>query len=76
MSEGRLPKPNLRNLQASKARGNFLQLALSCIAVGAAYKFLVADVTQRRIEEFYKTYDPDAALKVMNDAGLMHSAPQ
>ncbi|CAK9796568.1 hypothetical protein ANTPLA_LOCUS885 [Anthophora plagiata] len=42
--------------------------------IGLSYKFLVSNPHERRVEEFYKTYDPVKSLQRMNEAGLMESA--
>ncbi|CAL7944378.1 unnamed protein product [Xylocopa violacea] len=75
MSEGRLPKPNLRNLHLSGVKKNLIVSVMVTAISGIAYKYLVNEPYERKVENFYKTYDPMAALKVMNEAGLMESYP-
>ena len=76
MSEGRLAKPQLRNLHIAQVKKSLVGgLALAFIAT-LSLKLLVTDVQERRIENFYKTYDPAKALEVMNNAGLMQSCPK
>ncbi|XP_076748749.1 cytochrome c oxidase subunit cyclope [Xylocopa sonorina] len=76
MAEGRLPKPQLRNLHLNGVKRNLVVSLVVTAISGIAYKLLVNDPYERKVEEFYKNYDPMAALKVMNEAGLMQSAPQ
>ena len=76
MSEGRLAKPQLRNLHIAQVKKGLVgALGLSLIAT-LSLKFFVTDVQERKIENFYKTYDPAKALEVMNNAGLMQSCPK
>ncbi|XP_033199037.1 uncharacterized protein LOC117238712 [Bombus vosnesenskii] len=73
MSEGRLPKPQLRNLHVSKVKKSLGIVTVLCATVGITWKTLVSDVYERKVEEFYKTYDPMKSLQRMNEAGLMES---
>lgn len=73
MSEGRLAKPQLRNLHVSKVRGSLMRVAVLCATAGLTWKMCVSDVYERKVEEFYKTYDPMKSLQRMNEAGLMES---
>ncbi|XP_078044935.1 cytochrome c oxidase subunit cyclope [Augochlora pura] len=73
MSEGRLAKPQLRNLHVTYTRKSLVVMLAVTISCGLAYKLGVADPQARKIEQFYKTYDPEASLKKMNAAGLMQS---
>ncbi|XP_017890840.1 uncharacterized protein LOC108631435 [Ceratina calcarata] len=73
MGEKRLAKPQLRDLHLSRVRKNMgIMLTVSALG-GLAFKLLVSDVYERKFEEFYKTYDAEASLKKMNEAGLMDS---
>ncbi|XP_076376932.1 cytochrome c oxidase subunit cyclope [Megalopta genalis] len=76
MSEGRLEKPQLRNLHITYTRRSLGLMLGGTIISGIIYKLAVADPQARQIEEFYKTYNAEASLKKMNDAGLMQSAPK
>ncbi|XP_076643207.1 cytochrome c oxidase subunit cyclope [Halictus rubicundus] len=74
MSEGRLPKPQLRNLHITHTRKHLIGMLIFGLGSGAFYKIVFADAASRRIEAFYKTYDPEASLKIMDEAGLMQSS--
>ncbi|CAK9800081.1 Cytochrome c oxidase subunit 6C [Anthophora quadrimaculata] len=76
MSEGKLAKPQLRNLHLSKLKGTLVRTVGIAVGVGLIYKFLVSNPHHRRVEEFYKTYDPVKSIERMNNAGLMESAPE
>lgn len=54
MSEGRLPKPQLRNLHVSKVKKSLGMVTVLCAVVGLSWKICVSDVYERRVEEFYK----------------------
>lgn len=54
MSEGRLPKPQLRNLHVSNIKKSLGIVTVLCATVGLAWKTLVSDVYERKVEEFYK----------------------
>ncbi|PBC29022.1 Cytochrome c oxidase subunit [Apis cerana cerana] len=73
MAEGKLPKPQLRDLHLSRVRRTLGIAALLCTFTGMSWKILVTDRYERKAEEFYKTYDPMKSLQIMNEAGLMES---
>ncbi|XP_076288835.1 cytochrome c oxidase subunit cyclope [Lasioglossum baleicum] len=74
MSEGRLKKPELRNLHIAYTRKHLIGMILFSFGWGAFYKLVYTDPASRRIEAFYKTYDAEASLKIMDEAGLMQSS--
>ncbi|XP_076664804.1 cytochrome c oxidase subunit cyclope [Andrena cerasifolii] len=76
MSEGRLAKPQLRNLHIAQVKKGLIGAIALSLVVTFSLKFLVTDAQERKIENFYKTYDPAKALEVMNNAGLMQSCPK
>ncbi|CAK9828124.1 Cytochrome c oxidase subunit 6C [Anthophora retusa] len=75
MSEGKLVKPQLRRLHFSKLKGTLIRTVGIAVGTGLIFKVLVCDPHERRVEEFYKNYDPIKSLQRMNDAGLMESGP-
>ncbi|KYN23014.1 PREDICTED: cytochrome c oxidase subunit 6C [Trachymyrmex cornetzi] len=68
-----IAKPQLRGLLTSQIKKNLIAMMIASISAGLAYKILVADKRKRRYAEFYKTYDAEKQLKIMNEAGLMQS---
>ena len=76
MPEGRLAKPQLRNLHIAQVKKGLVGALTLSLIVTFSLKFFVTDVQERKIENFYKTYDPVKALEVMNNAGLMQSCPK
>lgn len=76
MGEGRLAKPQLRNLHIAQVKKGLVGALALSLAFTLSLKFFVTDVQERKIENFYKTYDPAKALEVMNNAGLMQSCPK
>ncbi|XP_076633608.1 cytochrome c oxidase subunit cyclope [Colletes latitarsis] len=75
MSETRLAKPNLRNFHLTRAKRNLPIVLGVSVLTGIVYKVLISDPFDRKMSDFYKTYDPAVALKKMNAAGLMQSHP-
>ncbi|KOC62414.1 Cytochrome c oxidase subunit 6C [Habropoda laboriosa] len=73
MSEGRIPKPQLRDLHITKAGKSLGIGVVVAVGCGITYKLCISNPHNRKVEEFYKTYDPMKSLKIMNDAGLMES---
>ncbi|KAF3425034.1 hypothetical protein E2986_13276 [Frieseomelitta varia] len=73
MSEKRLPKPQLRGLHVARIKRSFGIAALICVVTSVSWKVLVMDTYNRKVEDFYKTYDPMKSLDRMNKAGLMES---
>ncbi|XP_049834558.1 cytochrome c oxidase subunit 6C-like isoform X2 [Schistocerca gregaria] len=70
---GDLPKPEMRGLALKHAKRGFsFGLAL---AIGAAlsYKIFVASARKRDFAEFYKNFDPEAAVERMVEAGVLQS---
>ncbi|XP_029036894.1 uncharacterized protein LOC114873111 [Osmia bicornis bicornis] len=73
MGEGRLAKPQLRNLHLTRIKKSLGIMVGIVTAVGLGYKLFVIDVYERKMEEFYKHYDAEKSLKRMDEAGLMQS---
>ncbi|KZC12185.1 Cytochrome c oxidase subunit 6C, partial [Dufourea novaeangliae] len=73
MSQAHLAKPQLRHLHRTHATKSLLIMSVISLTAGFLYKALVSDPAAKRVEDFYKSYDPEASLKRMNDAGLMQS---
>ncbi|KOX76310.1 Cytochrome c oxidase subunit 6C [Melipona quadrifasciata] len=73
MSEKRLPKPQLRGLHVTRIKRSFAIAGLLCATTGMAWKLLVIDTYNQKVEDFYKTYDAEKSLDRMNKAGLMES---
>ncbi|CAG5131813.1 unnamed protein product [Candidula unifasciata] len=63
-------KPVLRNLLMSETKVNFVIALTSALVVSAAYKFGVEHRRKRKIDEFFKTYDAEAAFERMQKAGV------
>ncbi|KAG5334093.1 COX6C oxidase, partial [Acromyrmex charruanus] len=68
-----IAKPQLRGLLTSQIKKNLVSMLVISISAGLAYKIFVADKRKKRYAEFYKTYDAEKQLKIMNEAGLMQS---
>ncbi|EZA56196.1 hypothetical protein DMN91_000520 [Ooceraea biroi] len=68
-----LPKPQLRGLHAAQIKKNLVGMFAISTTVALAYKIFVKDVRAQRYKDFYKTYDAEKQLKIMNEAGLMQS---
>ncbi|XP_077256331.1 cytochrome c oxidase subunit cyclope [Temnothorax americanus] len=66
-------KPQLRNLHTSQIKRNLVWMTIVSVSAALAFKVLVADKRKQRYADFYKTYDAEKQLKIMNDAGLMQS---
>ncbi|XP_024876026.1 cytochrome c oxidase subunit 6C [Temnothorax curvispinosus] len=66
-------KPQLRNLHTSQIKRNLVGMMIISVSAALAFKVLVADKRKQRYADFYKTYDAEKQLKIMNDAGLMQS---
>ncbi|XP_031780483.1 cytochrome c oxidase subunit 6C [Nasonia vitripennis] len=73
MAAGTIAKPQLRRLLESKIKTAITGACIVSIVTGVAWKFGVSDPRKRQYAEFYKTYDPEAKLKIMCEAGLMES---
>ena len=54
MSEKRLPKPQLRGLHVARIKKSFGLAAILCVATGLAWKVIVMDTYNRKVEDFYK----------------------
>lgn len=54
MAEGKLPKPQLRDLHLTRVRRTLGIAALLCTFTGMSWKILVTDRFERKAEEFYK----------------------
>ncbi|XP_076249839.1 cytochrome c oxidase subunit cyclope isoform X2 [Calliopsis andreniformis] len=76
MSEGRLAKPQLRDLHRSYVKKGLVGVLITGFLTAAAFKALIADIESNKIDNFYKTYDPMKSLEKMENAGLMDSRPQ
>ncbi|KYN07096.1 PREDICTED: cytochrome c oxidase subunit 6C [Cyphomyrmex costatus] len=68
-----IAKPQLRGLLMVQIKKSLIGMMVVSISAGLAYKILVADKRKQRYIEFYKTYDAEKQLKIMNEAGLMQS---
>ncbi|KAG5309856.1 PREDICTED: cytochrome c oxidase subunit 6C [Acromyrmex echinatior] len=68
-----IAKPQLRGLLTAQIKKNLVSMLVISISAGLAYKILVTDKRKHRYAEFYKTYDAEKQLKIMNEAGLMQS---
>ncbi|XP_012536776.1 cytochrome c oxidase subunit 6C [Monomorium pharaonis] len=68
-----IAKPQLRGLLMTQIKKNIVGMLIVSFGVAYAYKVLVADKRKQRYTEFYKTYDAEKQLKIMNEAGLMQS---
>ncbi|KAL6435802.1 hypothetical protein ACFW04_005583 [Cataglyphis niger] len=68
-----LPKPQLRGLHVAQVKKNLIGMAIVSISGTLLYKILVCDKRKRTYAEFYKTYDAEKKLQIMNEAGLMQS---
>ncbi|XP_032679798.1 cytochrome c oxidase subunit 6C [Odontomachus brunneus] len=66
-------KPQLRGLLTSQIQKNLIGMSIISISAALAFKILVADRRKQRYADFYKTYDAEKQLKIMNEAGLMQS---
>ncbi|OXU18513.1 hypothetical protein TSAR_008562 [Trichomalopsis sarcophagae] len=73
MAAGTITKPQLRRLLESRIKSAIIGACLFSVATGVAWKFGVSEPRKRQYAEFYKTYDADAKLKIMCEAGLMES---
>ncbi|XP_012062304.1 PREDICTED: cytochrome c oxidase subunit 6C [Atta cephalotes] len=73
MSTQCLAKPRLRNFLTAQIKRNLVLMMTISITGAMAVKILIADKRKRRYAEFYKTYDAEKQLKIMNEAGLMQS---
>lgn len=54
MAEGRLAKPQLRNLHLTRVKKSLGIMVGLVTAIGLGYKVFVIDVYERKMEEFYK----------------------
>ncbi|KAL6257022.1 hypothetical protein P5V15_011957 [Pogonomyrmex californicus] len=68
-----LEKPQLRGLHMSQIRKNLVGMLIVSFSAAFAFKVMVVDKRKQRYADFYKTYDAEKQLKIMNDAGLMQS---
>ncbi|KAH0950574.1 hypothetical protein HN011_005272 [Eciton burchellii] len=68
-----LQKPQLRRMNLNKAKVGIIGSILVGVAGAMLFKIFITDKRQRRYKEFYKTYDLEKQLKIMNEAGLMQS---
>ena len=68
-----LAKPQLRGLHASQIKKNLVGMLVVSVSTALLFKVLVVDKRKQRYADFYKTYDAEKQLKIMNDAGLMQS---
>lgn len=70
-----LAKPKMRGLHVQYIRKSIISATITVAVFGVLYKFLVMDARKKQYEKFYKTYDDEAQLKIMQEAGLMQSYP-
>ncbi|XP_029669560.1 cytochrome c oxidase subunit 6C [Formica exsecta] len=68
-----LAKPQLRGLHASQIKINLVGMMVVSVSAALLYKVFVCDKRKQRYSDFYKTYDAEKQLKIMNEAGLMQS---
>ncbi|KAL0129026.1 hypothetical protein PUN28_004020 [Cardiocondyla obscurior] len=68
-----IEKPQLRNLLRTQVKKNMVGMILISVGIAYAFKVFVADKRKQRYVEFYRTYDAEKQLKIMNEAGLMQS---
>ncbi|KAM0724870.1 Cytochrome c oxidase subunit 6C [Formica fusca] len=68
-----LAKPQLRGLHASQIKKNLVGMMVVSVSAALLYKVFVCDKRKQRYSDFYKTYDAEKQLKIMNEAGLMQS---
>ncbi|XP_011166781.1 cytochrome c oxidase subunit 6C [Solenopsis invicta] len=68
-----IEKPQLRGLHTTSIRRNIIGVLIISFATAYSYKILVTDKRKQRYANFYKTYDAEKQLKIMNEAGLMQS---
>lgn len=54
MAEGRLAKPQLRNLHYTYIKRHLVGLVAVSLTTVVAYKYFIADVHNAKIENFYK----------------------
>lgn len=54
MPEGRLAKPQLRNLHITQVKKSLIGALATAMIATFALKFFVTDAQERRIENFYK----------------------
>ncbi|XP_014469466.1 PREDICTED: cytochrome c oxidase subunit 6C isoform X2 [Dinoponera quadriceps] len=66
-------KPQLRGLLTSQIKKNFIGMTIVSFTAAGAYSILVAEPRKQRYADFYKTYDAEKQLKIMNEAGFMQS---
>ncbi|XP_017762418.1 PREDICTED: uncharacterized protein LOC108552411 [Eufriesea mexicana] len=60
-------------MHITKTKKSLVIVTAIVSVVGLAYKILVSDAYEKKVEDFYKTYNAEASLKRMNEAGLMES---
>ncbi|XP_034984526.1 cytochrome c oxidase subunit 6C-like [Zootoca vivipara] len=75
MSSALLPKPQRRDLLASRLRKHIRVAFLFSVGCAAEYKFGVAEPRKRAYAQFYKTYDVMKEYEAMRKAGGFKSAP-
>ncbi|KAM9307595.1 cytochrome c oxidase subunit 6C [Gastrophryne carolinensis] len=70
MSQGLLPKPQMRGLLAKRLRFHIFGAFAVSLGVVALYKFGVAEPRKRAYANFYKNYDAVKEFEAMRDAGV------
>ncbi|EFN61717.1 Cytochrome c oxidase polypeptide VIc [Camponotus floridanus] len=68
-----LAKPKLRALYAAQLKRNIIASITAGVIIAGLFKVFVCDKRKQKYVDFYKTYDPEKQLKIMNEAGLMQS---
>ncbi|XP_011863876.1 PREDICTED: cytochrome c oxidase subunit 6C [Vollenhovia emeryi] len=68
-----LEKPQLRNLHVTQITKSITKALVLGFVSAVMFKVFVADRRKQKYADFYKTYDAEKQLKIMNDAGLMQS---
>ncbi|XP_033225038.1 cytochrome c oxidase subunit 6C-like [Belonocnema kinseyi] len=71
-----IPKPPMRRMHINQVKKQLVGMVVF-VGIGTMiFRQLYVERRKKRYDEFYKTYDCDAALQRMNDAGLMQSCPK
>ncbi|XP_011296712.1 cytochrome c oxidase subunit 6C-like [Fopius arisanus] len=70
-----LPKPQLRGFLAKRIKFHLIGATCTSLGAGLLFKIFYVDRRKKRNAEFHKTYDPEKHFKVMQENGLLESAP-
>ncbi|KAK0178089.1 hypothetical protein PV328_002070 [Microctonus aethiopoides] len=66
----------MRNLWAKQMKLQIVTGFIATFALGYALKVFYSDPRKKAYDDFYRTYDDDKQLKIMEDAGLLQSCPK